>query len=387
MLSPRLLGCLGIACLLAAGCTQDELGSQIPGPPSTVAEARVEGAGVGFELRIGMVLNISAPTAARDEKVRAVFDAAIQASPRAAIASLEVVQIDEAEDAADAVDALRDLGVTVVVTTCDDGTIPGVVEAGQLAEMLVLTGCPTIPQPEIATSSELIVDAGALATSPDAAMVALDQLIGTGGDTTFAVIASDLVPDVADECNAIEEQLGADSIIVSERFTGLVEDPTDTLLERNELLSTVDAVVVCALAPTVGDVVSALRSNGLEQPIVAPWFADAQLWPEDTNDVWLVSPSSRYGDDPADEVNSLYRVIDESESTDVVAADTLSILVDAARRTGSVEPAALGDALRDGTIEALSGELTVNRADQVERAYRLIEVVDGMPEFSRLINP
>ena len=334
-----------------------------------------------------MVLNISAPTAARDEKVRAVFDAAIQASPRAAIASLEVVQIDEAEDAADAVDALRDLGVTVVVTTCDDGTIPGVVEAGQLAEMLVLTGCPTIPQPEIATSSELIVDAGALATSPDAAMVALDQLIGTGGDTTFAVIASDLVPDVADECNAIEEQLGADSIIVSERFTGLVEDPTDTLLERNELLSTVDAVVVCALAPTVGDVVSALRSNGLEQPIVAPWFADAQLWPEDTNDVWLVSPSSRYGDDPADEVNSLYRVIDESESTDVVAADTLSILVDAARRTGSVEPAALGDALRDGTIEALSGELTVNRADQVERAYRLIEVVDGMPEFSRLINP
>ncbi len=387
MLNRRLLVGLGGICLLAAGCTQDDLGSNAPSPPSTVQEAAVEGAGVGFELRIGMVLNISAPTAERDEQVREVFDTAIRSSPSAAITSLEVVQIDEVEDADDAVDALRGLGVTVLVTTCDDGTIPGVIEAGRRADMLVLTGCATIPQPEIPTDSELVFDTGALATSTDAVAAALEELVRIQDEPVFAVIASDLVPDVANQCNVIEEALGADAIIVSERFTGLVEDPTETLLARSELLSSVDAVVVCALAPTVGEVVSTLRANGIEQPIVVPWFSDPQLWPEDTNDVWVVSPSSRHGDDPSLEVNSLYRSIDQPESTDVVAADTLSILVDTAQRTGSANPNELGEALQEGPIEALSGELTLNRLGQVERAYRLIEVIDGTPEFSELIDP
>lgn len=334
-----------------------------------------------------MVLNISAPTAERDEQVREVFDTAIRSSPSAAITSLEVVQIDEVEDADDAVDALRGLGVTVLVTTCDDGTIPGVIEAGRRADMLVLTGCATIPQPEIPTDSELVFDTGALATSTDAVAAALEELVRIQDEPVFAVIASDLVPDVANQCNVIEEALGADAIIVSERFTGLVEDPTETLLARSELLSSVDAVVVCALAPTVGEVVSTLRANGIEQPIVVPWFSDPQLWPEDTNDVWVVSPSSRHGDDPSLEVNSLYRSIDQPESTDVVAADTLSILVDTAQRTGSANPNELGEALQEGPIEALSGELTLNRLGQVERAYRLIEVIDGTPEFSELIDP
>ena len=47
----------------------------------------------------------------------------------------------------------------------------------------------------------------------------------------------------------------------------------------------------------------------------------------------------------------------------------------------------MAEVLRTEPFEGLSGELTLNQQGDVERAYRLLEVVDGEPQFSRTLEP
>ena len=305
---------------------------------------------------------------------------------------------DRPDDVASAVEALRGLGVTILVTTCDDGTVPDVISSGQANDMLVLTGCTTLPRPIIESTSDLVIDVASLATSSDAIALALDELLAdlpeeesledeaVEAGPRVATLASDLIPDVAGECTNVEAAASSE-VVVSERFTGLVDDPEVVVADLSEQLQEVDAIVLCALAPTVGEVVSALRANELDQPIVVPWFADDQAWSDDIDDVWVVAPSSRYGDDPIEEINSLYALSDDAAATDVITADTLTSLVDAVQRAGSVRPAQMAEVLRAEPFAALSGELTLNQLGNVERTYRLLEVVDGEPRFSTTLEP
>ena len=356
-----------------------------------------------------MVLNIGAPTAERDRQVRDVLMSAIAASPDAAIARLETLQIDEPDDVDDAVQALRGLGVTVLVTTCDDSTVPGVVEAGLANDMLVLTGCASLPRPAVSTDNDQVIDVGALTTSASTTANVVAQLLeaeietgnaGLAQDTQdgtaqaepseqtqpIAVFSSDLVPDVATECAAIEDELAPAGTTRSSSFTGLVDEPAAVVEELSAALVGVEVVMLCALAPTVGDITSALRESGFDGPIVVPWFADDEQWSPEISNVWIVAPSSRYGDDPVTAVNRLYNEVNEPNSVDVVAADTLSILLYAVEQTGSVRPAQLAATLRDGPVVGLSGPLGLDPTANVSREYRLLEVVDGAVGFSATID-
>ncbi len=390
MLNRRVIAAGLIITQLALSCSSNDRAAS---PPSTVANADVIEPVLNPDLRIGMVLNIAAPTAERDQQVSNVLMSAIRTNSAAGLAQLETIQIDEPDDVASAVEALRGLGVTILVTTCDDGTVPDVISSGLANDMLVLTGCTTLPRPIIESTSDLVIDVASLATSSDAIALALDELLddlpedeAAEAGPRVATLASDLIPDVAGECTNVEAAASSE-IVVSERFTGLVDDPEVVVADLSEQLQEVDAIVLCALAPTVGEVVSALRANELGQPIVVPWFADDQTWSDDIDDVWIVAPSSRYGDDPIEEINSLYALLDDPVATDVITADTLTSLVDAVQRAGSVRPAQMAEVLRAEPFAALSGELTLNRLGNVERTYRLLEVVDGEPRFSTTLEP
>ena len=395
MLNRRVIAAGLIITQLALSCSSDDRAAS---PPSTVANADVIEPVLNPDLRIGMVLNIAAPTAERDQQVSNVLMSAIRTNSAAGLAQLETIQIDEPDDVASAVEALRGLGVTILVTTCDDGTVPDVISSGQANDMLVLTGCTTLPRPIIESTSDLVIDVASLATSSDAIALALDELLAdlpeeealedeaVEAGPRVATLASDLIPDVAGECTNVEAAASSE-VVVSERFTGLVDDPEVVVADLSEQLQEVDAIVLCALAPTVGEVVSALRANELDQPIVVPWFADDQAWSDDIDDVWVVAPSSRYGDDPIEEINSLYALSDDAAATDVITADTLTSLVDAVQRAGSVRPAQMAEVLRAEPFAALSGELTLNQLGNVERTYRLLEVVDGEPRFSTTLEP
>lgn len=386
MLSRRVIAAGLILTQLALSCSSDD---RTATPPTTVAGADVIEPVLNPDLRVGMVLNISAPTAERDRQVSEVLLNAVRASPAAGLAQIEIVQIDEPEDVESAVVALRGLGATVLITTCDDGTVPDVIASGLANEMLVLTGCSSLPLPAIDSDSDLVIDLAGLASSPAAIAAALDEVVelqDPEGERQIATLTSDLIPGVSNECERTSLQAGLE-VTVEERFTELVDDPEEFITSVSPQLEDIDAIILCALAPSAGEVVSALRQNGFDQPVVVPWFADDQTWAGDHSDVWIVAPSSRYGDDPVEEVNALYSQSEAATATDIVVADTLTTLVDAVQRAGSIRPAQMAEVLRTEPFEGLSGELTLNQQGDVERAYRLLEVVDGEPQFSRTLEP
>lgn len=334
-----------------------------------------------------MVLNISGPTGDRDQHVRDVVDTSIAAVGNESIADLEVIQIDEVDDVPAAIDALRGLGVNVVITTCDTGTVPDVVDEAISNDLLVMTGCTSIPNQQLDVDSELFVDAANLSDSPSATARALESIV-TAADPSFGILASDLVPDVDQECAEVERSLTeatGNPVATSARFTELIDDPEAIVAELDEQLSSLDALVLCALAPTVGDLTATLRDAGFDSPIIVPWFADPQEWPESASDVWVAAPSSRHGNDPVEAVNSLYEEIAAAEATDISAADAVKLLADAVQTTGSANPERLAEALLRDELTGLSGPLFVGEGNVLERTYRLIEVSNGAPESVALI--
>ena len=290
-------------------------------------------------------------------------------------------------------------GVSVVITGCDDATVPSVVEAATTNELLAVTGCVSLPRPDVARldqeiDEQLFLDLSSL--SDDARAIA-NHAVDAGFDS-IGVLSSNLLPDVDRTCLDLAAALPAEAtsqITAEVSFTELVDAPTNVVEDFSVALGDeqVDAIVVCALPPTAGDIVPVLRGQGFDQPVIVPWYADAQLWPSNTNDVFVVTPASRYGDDPQGRTTELFEALieqgEEPDAVDVVTADTLAILTDAAVRTGSVGSRRLAEAIdtrvtaTDGDILGLSGALHVGGdADvPVRRVYRVIAIEDGIASY------
>lgn len=339
-------------------------------------------------MKLGVIVNTSAPTADRDSRVVDVISTAIRSSTASIAVDLEVIEIDEVTDTSSAVGALIERGVTVIAALCDDATVPAVVDASVAAGVLAVTACVTIPRPTPAVTSPLFLD---LADLPDAAE-AIAQWSADRGASQVATLRSDLVPDVENACVDYEQAIAGEglSLAVSSTFTELLDDEDELVASVAPLLEDAELIALCALPPTTGTLVTALRAAGFEQPIVVPWFADGQFWPASTNDVFVITPASRYGDDPNEEIRALLTSIgSDAQATDIVAADMIALLSSAAERAGSIGSTRIADAIRGQTSAALSGELRVSAdgSGPDGRTYRVITVDNGQPIFDSLITP
>lgn len=361
-------------------------------------------------IRVGIAVNESAPTADFDARIEAILaEAALGVSNATGISiDLRSVSVESPGQANGTVSSLINDGVSVIITGCDDATVPSVVEAATTNELLAVTGCISLPRPDIDRLSDqvdddLFID---LSDLSDSAEAIANFVQGSLEATSVGVIQSDLFPDVERTCTDLLNQpddtpddavgdtalLNISSSLTA--FTELVDSPAAVVADLQSLVGDAppDAFVICALPPTVGDVVAALRGAGFDQPVVVPWHGDTQLWDGATSDVFIVTPASRYGDDPAAEVNALFAALadggEEPDAVDVVTADTLRVLAVAATAGGSVGSRSLADTIRDSTafpvdgIPGLSGALVTSSADHpIERVYRVIEIADGEPSF------
>ena len=114
---------------------------------------------------------------------------------------------------------------------------------------------------------------------------------------------------------------------------------------------------------------------------------DRQVWTEVHGDVSVVAPASRHGDDPETSTQDLFEAMEGTDfapaAIDVVAADTLAILIDAAERSSSVGSRRIAEAIRDAeggvVVDAVSGELalTGSAVAPVVREYRVVTITDG----------
>ena len=333
-----------------------------------------------------MILNSAAPTAERDDRLADVIRTATSSLQTGAGVRLETVTIDDLDDVSSAVSSLVNRGVTVIATSCDDSSMPSVVDAAIDAELLAVTGCVTIPRPDLMVDSDLFIDLAGLNDSPGA----IARWASIEDFQNMAIISSELIPDVSNTCSSLESSLpNVDiDVAVSTTFTELVDDTRTVVSAVADQLVEVDAIAICALAPSLGDLVFSLREAGFEQPVVVPWFGDNQQWIDGTNNVFAITPASRFGDDPIDEVAALFEQLDDPEAVDVVAVDTVAILARAADNAGAVGSVRLAEAIRTQTNQGVSGPLSFDEEESTTRvrSYRVIEVIDGEPVFQSVVS-
>ena len=339
-----------------------------------------------LQVSLGMILNATAPTSERDERLVVVMRSAAAVSESDVQLRIETISIDQIDDVESAVDALIDRGVTVIAASCDDSSMPAVVESTIAAGLLAVTGCVTIPRPELNVSSPLFIDLAGLDDTPNA----LANWVQKTDARTVAIVGSGLIPDVEKTCLDLEPALLTRDleIVAKASFTEVLDDAAAVVESVGPRLAEADVVAVCALTPSLGELVEELREAGFDQPIIVPWFGDTQVWKASTNNVFVLAPASRYGDDPSALVSSVFRELDNPEAVDVVAADTLAILAAAAERTRSTGSSRLAGAIADIKMAAVSGDVVFGRdgATSIERGYRVIEVTDGTPEFVEIIS-
>ena len=393
-------------------------------------------------IRIGLAVNGDAPTAEFDAQIEAILEeAAISTAAETGISiDLRPVSITTPGQAEGAMLSLINDGVNVVITGCDDATVPAVVEAATANELLAVTGCVSLPRPDIdrlssEINSDLFIDLSALRDNARAIANHADA----EGFSSLAVVGSTLVPDVERVCVDLQDELAPEvnvegepeatgdvvdvegeqlldedededevgdgvvddqsvSIIAKVNFVELVDAPGNVVsdLVAATEVDPPDAIVVCALPPTVGDIVSELRNRGFDQPVILPWYGDGQTWADGTRDVFIVTPASRYGDDPAELTTSLFEALtidgEQPDAVDIVTADTLSVLSDAAARSGSVGSQRVATAIRNGDpttpISGISGSLHVGGDDltPVQRVYRVVAIEEGRASFLREVN-
>ncbi len=381
---PRVLAVFAVAAIVSAGCSSTP--KAVAPEPTAVAQAESQADAGLLRVNVGMILNSAAPTAQRDARLAEVFSVAADAQELGVEVNLETVTIDDLDDVASSVRTLVNRGVTVIATSCDDSSMPAVVDSAIEEQLLAVTGCVTIPRPDLTVSSRLFIDLAGLNDSPRA----LARWASIEDFANAAIISSELIPDVSNTCTDIVGALDDVDIALAATatFTGLVDDAESVVASIAEPLADADAIVVCALAPSLGDVVFSLRAAGFEQPIMVPWFGDAQQWPQDTSNVFILATASRYDDDPLPAVQALFGKVDGPEAVDIVAADTVAILANVADTAGSVGSRRLADTIRTTTSAGVSGALTIDATNSVteQRAYRLLEVVDGEPTFRSLIS-
>lgn len=372
-----------IALLAMTSCTSEPVALPVPTTVDAAAAAQASGE---LTVKVGTIVNMNAPTAARDRRLADVLTTAAGLTTAGAAVTLEVMTIDGVEDVDSTVSTLAGRGVTVIASLCDDASVSQIIDAALEQGILAVTACVTLPKPDVTSTSPLFFDLANLAETP-AAIVELARSFDAEGLST---VRSDLLPDVADSCGAVEEILADTELVLdaSVTFTELVDEPSAVIEGATPTLVATDAIVLCALPPSANDMVVALRSAGFDQPVIVPWYADGETWSLSTSDVFVVAPASRYGDDPETAVVELVELVGESaESVDVVSADTIHLLAYAAKSAQSPGSRRLAETLSGlENIPVVSGDVVINEQGRVSRRdYRVIEIRSGSPEFAGLV--
>lgn len=373
-----------------AACTSGD-GQGLPSP-SSVAQADAQAAGATPALRLGLVTNIAAPTAERDARIVELFRSAARTAsnePGSVQIQIEEIRIDDSEDVAGALDALLGLGITAVATTCDDGSVPQLVDAAIEADLLVVASCITIPEIQIETSDPLFFNTAILDDAP-AATARWATGLGDGDEPTrVATISSDLVPGVIEVCEEVDDRVdqpnALSTLALSLHFTELIDDVGAVLDEAAGTLEEVDSIVVCALSPTVGEVVAGLRERGHDQPVVVPWFGADEQWGPEISNVHIVAPTSAGGDDPSSAINELYAAIDVPTVLDVAVADSFVVLQTGVELSASASPRRMVDALSESALVEVPGGRFNPSSRVFERDYRVIEITNGNASFTTLV--
>jgi branched-chain amino acid transport system substrate-binding protein len=307
---------------------------------------------------------------------------------------LEVVdhQLDPERTKSAAIE-LIDGGADILLVTCDvDYATPAVQEAitrGVLA-VAPCIGTDQMGPERFGDAGKLAFSIGNVAQDEGAAMAeyAIDQGWMTAATVTDNVIV--YFQDVVKAFAARYTELGGE-ITVEESWTngdGTIQNVVSALEKAN-----VDVIATSTAFDDMPAMVGGLRTLGNETPIICGWSCDGNYWlPEGTNNFYLVTYASVFGDDPSDEVKELIAAMEEQDAAPgtggfVTGAAAIDAIAAAIEETGGTEGEALAEAFEgfDG-LETISGAISFSPEfhSVFGREYRVMEVQNSQPAFVEL---
>jgi len=307
---------------------------------------------------------------------------------------LEVVdhQLDPERTKSAAIE-LIDGGADVLLVTCDvDYATPAVQEAitrGVLA-VAPCIGTDQMGPERFGDAGKLAFSIGNVAQDEGAAMAeyAIEQGWMTAATVTDNVIV--YFQDVVKAFAARYTELGGE-ITVEESWTngdGTIQNVVSALDKAN-----VDVIATSTAFDDMPALVGGLRTLGNETPIICGWSCDGNYWlPEGTNNFYVVTYASVFGDDPSDEVKELIAAMEEQDAAPgtggfVTGAAAIDAIAAAIEETGGTEGEALAEAFEsfDG-LETISGAISFSPEfhSVFGREYRVMEVQNSQPAFVEL---
>jgi branched-chain amino acid transport system substrate-binding protein len=288
---------------------------------------------------------------------------------------------------------LIDGGAEVLLVTCDvDYATPAVQEA-ITRDILAVAPCIGTDQmgPErFGEAGKLAFSIGNVAQDEGAAMAeyAIDQDWMTAATVTDNVIV--YFQDVVKAFAARYTELGGE-IALEESWTqgdGTIQNVISSLDGAD-----VDVIATSTAFDDMPALVGGLRSLGNETPIICGWSCDGNYWlPEGTNNFYLVTYASVFGDDPSDDVQALIGEMEAQEQAPgtggfITGAAAIDAIAAAIAETGGTEGPALADAFEafDG-LETISGAISFSEEfhSVFGREYRVMEVQNSQPAFVEL---
>ena len=301
-------------------------------------------------------------------------------------------QLDPERTKSAAIELIED-GADVLLVTCDvDFATPAVQEAitrGVLA-VAPCIGTDQMGPERFGEQGSLAFSIGNVAQDEGAAMAeyAVEQGWMRAATATDNVIV--YFQDVVKAFAARYTELGGE-IVVEESWTngdGTIQNVVSALDNAN-----VDVIATSTAFDDMPAMVGGLRSLGNDTPIICGWSCDGNYWlPEGTDNFYLVTYASVFGDDPSDEVKEL---ITEMEAQDqapgtggfVTGAASIDAIAAAIEETGGTEGEALAEAFEgfDG-LETISGAISFSEEfhSVFGREYRVMEVQNSQPAFVEL---
>jgi branched-chain amino acid transport system substrate-binding protein len=307
---------------------------------------------------------------------------------------LEVIdhQLDPERTKSAAIE-LIDGGADVLLVTCDvDYATPAVQEAitrGVLAVSPCI-GTDQMGPERFGDAGKLAFSIGNVAQDEGAAMA--EYAIEKGWMTAATVTDNVIVyfQDVVKAFAARYTELGGE-ITTEESWTngdGTIQNVVSALDKAN-----VDVIATSTAFDDMPAMVGGLRTLGNETPIICGWSCDGNYWlPEGTNNFYLVTYASVFGDDPNDEVKELIDAMTEQDAAPgtggfITGAAAIDAIAAAIEETGGTEGEALAEAFEgfDG-LETISGAISFSPEfhSVFGREYRVMEVQNSQPAFVEL---
>ena len=292
-----------------------------------------------------------------------------------------------------------DNGAEIMWVTCDVDWATPSIQVGLKAGLLTVAPCIGTDQmgpKRFGAEGEMAFSYGNVAQDEGAALAALYKKHGW---KTTNVVTDQSIAFTQNVCEAFKNRFEEEGgeVVADEKFTE--GDNTIGSVANHVNSSKADANLICATTQNdLPTFVSGVRSAGNQTPIVGPWSIDGAFWlpkdPKISNNIWVTTYASIYGDDPDPEIQEMIDQLTKEGAEPatggfVTGAATIDGIKAAVEENGgSTEGKALAESMVGfENLKTISGEISFSPELHTVfgRAYRVIEIKDGKPHFVELI--